>query len=149
MVNRSYIVCSSEQPVTFLDSRGERCSRNPKRVKPFLRNQMSQEGWEHVSDPVKSLVRNMLNPESAERASTTECLDMVKHALINADPAFCVDKKKYCVKMAACSHLLLWSLTAASRGATAVSIYIYKCSIKKNIFYSSAAASLRTSLEQT
>ena len=67
-----YALLSNQLPFSIQEE--NELFKEPERVKPFLRNQMSQEGWEHVSDPVKSLVRNMLNPESAERASTTECL---------------------------------------------------------------------------
>ena len=70
-----YALLSNQLPFSIQEE--NELFKEPERVKPFLKNQMSQEGWEHVSDPVKSLVRNMLNPESAERASTTECLDMV------------------------------------------------------------------------
>ena len=54
-------------------------------MKPFLRTQMETDNWSHVSDPVKSLVRNMLNPESGERASTTECLEMVNDLIHQLD----------------------------------------------------------------
>ena len=75
-----YALLSNQLPFSIQEE--NELFKKPESVRPFLRNQMSQEGWEHVSDPVKSLVRNMLNPESAERASTTECLDLV-HDLIN------------------------------------------------------------------
>jgi serine/threonine protein kinase len=78
-----YALLSNQLPFSIQEE--NELFKDPAKVKPFLRTQMETDNWSHVSDPVKSLVRNMLNPESGERASTTECLEMVNDLIHQLD----------------------------------------------------------------